>query len=240
MELYYPSLSLLPGSSNTLKRPTSRRSTSIFGGHQSVSRQVACVCREHMVACPGSCHPAQEEWRDEGWLHPWWTSCYSKAAAAATTPVTAKEEGEITTCSRRGCTDNCSRFIITRFHWLDFIPYQQQSPSDRDSPGRFISGSSGLGWGARTGSGGRVAESGQDRTPLTAAHCRLHPVTDCLNDSLGWHITQELSRISSRQREIRRVSESKKRDYRTESSPFHRGCLFQGKPIHRLNSQTFL
>lgn len=102
-------------SSNTLKRPTSRRSTSIFGGHQSVRPTGACVCREHMVACPGSCHPAQEEWRDEGWLHPWWTSCYSKAAAA-TTPVTAKEEGEITTCSRRGCPDNCSRFIITRLH----------------------------------------------------------------------------------------------------------------------------
>lgn len=90
------------------------RRASIWGS-SNFTPTGACVCTEHMVARPGSCHRAQQ-WRDERWLHPRWTSCYSKAAAAAAaTPVTAKEEGEITTCVRRGCPDSCSPFI-TRLH----------------------------------------------------------------------------------------------------------------------------
>lgn len=124
-ELYYPSCLCSGGRLRFFqKRPTIFFFFFLEGGsHQTLRRQVRVFGLEHMVACPGSCHRAQE-WRDERWLHPCWTSCYSKAAAAAATttaPVTAKEDGEITTCVRRGCPDGCSRFI-TRVHGLVPLP----------------------------------------------------------------------------------------------------------------------
>lgn len=223
-------------SSNTLKRPTSRRSTSIFGGHQSVRRQVRVFVENTWlrVLVHVTLRRRSGGMRD-GCIHGGLPAIPRLLLLLLLLRWQQRKKGKlphvrggavrtiVAVSSSPGSTDlTLSRTSSSRAQQIETL--------------RVVL-SVGARTGERTGSGGRVAESGQD-----SSHCCTQSTSPShwLNDSLGWHITQELSRISSRQREIRRVSQSKKRDYRTESSPFHRGCLFQGKPIHRLNSQTFL